>query len=59
LDGEGKFAQPYVNGSDEMTFCAVLQNWGFSEKIGPVYLSDGEGSLSASKREEIETEVRR
>jgi ATP-dependent metalloprotease len=35
------------------------QNWGYSEKIGPVYLNDQEERISASKREEIEGEVRR
>jgi ATP-dependent metalloprotease len=35
------------------------QNWGYSEKIGPVYLSDRQEGISASKREEIESEVRR
>jgi ATP-dependent metalloprotease len=35
------------------------QNWGYSEKIGPVYLNDREENISASKREEIENEVRR
>ena len=42
-----------------MTRCLYSQNWGYSEKIGPVYLNDREESISASKREEIENEVRR
>ena len=35
------------------------QNWGYSDKIGPVYHNDREESISMSKREEIENEVRR
>jgi hypothetical protein len=42
-----------------MTLCDVMQYWGYSEKIGPVFLNDREEDLSASKREEVEGEVRR
>jgi ATP-dependent metalloprotease len=42
-----------------MTLSLVLQNWGYSDKIGPVYLNDREENISMSKREEIESEVRR
>jgi len=42
-----------------MTLSLILQNWGYSDKIGPVYLNDREESISMSKREEIESEVRR
>jgi len=41
------------------TATRMVKNWGYSEKIGPVYLNDREESISASKREEIENEVRR
>ncbi|KAL7283363.1 hypothetical protein ACG7TL_002793 [Trametes sanguinea] len=34
-------------------------NWGFSHKIGPVYLNDGEDAISPKKKDEIEDEVRR
>ncbi|KAF8478682.1 ATP-dependent peptidase [Russula ochroleuca] len=37
----------------------MVKNWGYSEKIGPVYLNDREEGISTSKREEIESEVRR
>ncbi|KAH9997279.1 ATP-dependent peptidase [Russula vinacea] len=37
----------------------MVKNWGYSEKIGPVYLNDREEGISTSKREEIENEVRR
>ena len=36
-----------------------LQNWGYSHKIGPVYLSDREDTISPKKKDEIEDEVRR
>jgi ATP-dependent metalloprotease len=49
--------QSYVNGKLDALPCS--QNWGYSEKIGPVYHNDREESISASKREEIENEVRR
>ncbi|KAI0006028.1 ATP-dependent peptidase [Russula compacta] len=41
------------------TATRMVKNWGYSEKIGPVYLNDREESISTSKREEIESEVRR
>ncbi|KAI9509379.1 ATP-dependent metallopeptidase Hfl [Russula earlei] len=44
--------------AEELIFGAE-NNWGYSEKIGPVYLNDREESISTSKREEIENEVRR
>ena len=47
----------YQNGRHDTFFC--LQNWGYSEKIGPVYLGEREEGISMSKREEIENEVRR
>jgi len=37
----------------------MVKNWGYSEKIGPVYLGEREEGISMSKREEIENEVRR
>jgi len=41
------------------TATRMVKNWGYSEKIGPVYLNDREENISTSKREEIENEVRR
>jgi len=41
------------------TATRMVKNWGYSEKIGPVYLNDREESISTSKREEVENEVRR
>ncbi|KAI0302030.1 ATP-dependent peptidase [Russula brevipes] len=41
------------------TATRMVKNWGYSEKIGPVYLNDREENISTSKREEIESEVRR
>ena len=35
------------------------QNWGYSHKIGPVYLNDREDTISPKKKDEIEDEVRR
>ena len=35
------------------------QNWGYSHKIGPVYLNDREDAISPKKKDEIEDEVRR
>ncbi|OSD01552.1 ATP-dependent metallopeptidase Hfl [Trametes coccinea BRFM310] len=37
---------------------AMVKNWGFSHKIGPVYLNDGEDAISPKKKDEIEDEVR-
>ncbi|KZT11352.1 ATP-dependent metallopeptidase Hfl [Laetiporus sulphureus 93-53] len=37
---------------------AMVKNWGFSDKIGPVYYSDREDPISPSKSDEIEGEVR-
>ena len=41
------------------TVPSSLQNWGYSHKIGPVYLSDREDTISPKKKDEIEDEVRR
>ena len=50
----------YQNGEhDAFSLSLFLQNWGYSDKIGPVYHNDREESISMSKREEIENEVRR
>ena len=35
------------------------QNWGYSDKIGPVYLNDREDAISPKKKDEIEDEVRK
>ncbi|KAH9946143.1 ATP-dependent metallopeptidase Hfl [Epithele typhae] len=37
---------------------AMVKNWGYSQKIGPVYLSDREDTISPKKKDEIEDEVR-
>ncbi|KAH9854180.1 ATP-dependent metallopeptidase Hfl [Lenzites betulinus] len=37
---------------------AMVKNWGYSDKIGPVYLSDREDTISPKKKDEIEDEVR-
>ncbi|RPD66106.1 ATP-dependent metallopeptidase Hfl [Lentinus tigrinus ALCF2SS1-7] len=37
---------------------AMVKNWGYSHKIGPVYLSDREDTISPKKKDEIEDEVR-
>lgn len=37
---------------------AMVKNWGFSDKIGPVYYNDREESISPTKSDEIEGEVR-
>ncbi|KAH9901349.1 ATP-dependent metallopeptidase Hfl [Cubamyces lactineus] len=37
---------------------AMVKNWGYSHKIGPVYLSDREDAISPKKKDEIEDEVR-
>ncbi|KAI0256691.1 ATP-dependent peptidase [Lactifluus subvellereus] len=68
----GRVAEELIFGSENVTSGAssdlqkatatatrMVKNWGYSEKIGPVYLSDREEGISASKREEIEGEVRR
>ncbi|KAA1471177.1 ATP-dependent metallopeptidase Hfl [Dentipellis sp. KUC8613] len=36
----------------------MVKYWGYSDKIGPVFLNEREEPVSAHKREEIETEVR-
>jgi len=38
---------------------AMVKNWGYSAKIGPVYFSDRDGAVSATKTDEIESEVRK
>ncbi|OBZ75445.1 ATP-dependent zinc metalloprotease FTSH 5, mitochondrial [Grifola frondosa] len=37
---------------------AMVKNWGYSDKIGPVYYNDREESISPQKKDEIEGEVR-
>nr|VWO98631.1 N/A [Ganoderma boninense] len=37
---------------------AMVKNWGYSHKIGPVYLNDREDAISPKKKDEIEDEVR-
>ncbi|KAH9951246.1 ATP-dependent metallopeptidase Hfl [Amylocystis lapponica] len=37
---------------------AMVKNWGFSDKIGPVYYNDREDTISPAKSDEIEHEVR-
>ncbi|KAI0306580.1 ATP-dependent peptidase [Multifurca ochricompacta] len=68
----GRVAEELIFGAENVTSGAssdlrkatatatrMVKNWGYSEKIGPVYLSDREEGISASKREEVESEVRR
>lgn len=38
---------------------AISQSYGLSDKIGPVYISESDMSLSPQIREDIEREVRR
>jgi len=40
------------------TATAMVKHWGFSPKIGPVFHNDRDETLSTTKREEIEEEVR-
>jgi len=50
----------YQNGEhDAFSSPPFFQNWGYSDKIGLVYLNDREETISMNKREEIENEVRR
>ncbi|KAH9981299.1 ATP-dependent peptidase [Lactifluus volemus] len=68
----GRVAEELIFGSENVTSGAssdlqkatitatrMVKYWGYSEKIGPVFLNDREEDLSASKREEVEGEVRR
>ncbi|KAH9001276.1 ATP-dependent peptidase [Lactarius akahatsu] len=68
----GRVAEELIFGAENVTSGAssdlrkatatatrMVKNWGYSEKIGPVYLNDQEESISGSKREEVEGEVRR
>ncbi|KAI0273626.1 ATP-dependent metallopeptidase Hfl [Gloeopeniophorella convolvens] len=67
----GRVAEELIFGAENVTSGAssdlrkatatatrMVKNWGYSEKIGPVYLNEREESISASKREEVESEVR-
>jgi len=40
------------------TATAMVKNFGFSQKVGPVYYSDREESISPQTRENIDSEVR-
>jgi len=40
------------------TATAMVKNWGYSEKVGPVFYNDTEETISPRRREEIEDEVR-
>lgn len=37
---------------------AMVKNWGFSDKVGPVYYNDKEDEISPARKDEIESEVR-
>jgi ATP-dependent metalloprotease len=37
----------------------MIQKWGFSEKVGPVFYNDHDETISPRTREEIEEEVRK
>jgi ATP-dependent metalloprotease len=37
----------------------MIQKWGFSEKVGPVFYNDQDETISPRRREEIEEEVRK
>ncbi|KAH7930770.1 ATP-dependent metallopeptidase Hfl [Leucogyrophana mollusca] len=39
------------------TATAMVKNWGFSEKVGPVYYSDHEEAISPATREKIDAEI--
>ncbi|KAI9064398.1 ATP-dependent metallopeptidase Hfl [Trametes sanguinea] len=67
----GRVAEELVYGPDQVTSGAssdlqhatrtaraMVKNWGYSHKIGPVYLNDREDSISPKKKDEIEDEVR-
>jgi hypothetical protein len=49
----------FQNGEHDAFSPPFFQNWGYSDKIGLVYLNDREETISMSKHEEIENEVRR
>ncbi|CCM02099.1 uncharacterized protein FIBRA_04176 [Fibroporia radiculosa] len=67
----GRVAEGLVYGADKVTSGAssdlkqatrtaraMVKNWGYSDKIGPVYYNDREDAISPSKSDEIEGEVR-
>jgi len=67
----GRVAEEIVYGKENVTSGAssdlmkasstarhMVQDWGYSEKIGPVYYGDSSEPVSPQKRSEIESEVR-
>jgi len=40
------------------TATAMVKNWGYSDKVGPVFYNDRDETISPRRREEIEDEVR-
>jgi len=67
----GRVAEAIIYGSDNVTSgatsdlkqatrtaTAMVKNFGFSQKVGPVYYSDREETISPQTREKIDAEVR-
>jgi len=51
---------PFVPAADSYTQIPFSQNYGYSQKIGPVYYDEQDlQTMSSQKREEIEAEVRK
>ncbi|THH27247.1 hypothetical protein EUX98_g6934 [Antrodiella citrinella] len=68
----GRVAEGLIYGPEEITSGAssdlqsatrtaraMVKNWGYSSKIGPVYFSDRDAAVSTTKSDEIESEVRK
>ncbi|KZT26425.1 ATP-dependent metallopeptidase Hfl [Neolentinus lepideus HHB14362 ss-1] len=67
----GRVAEELIFGSENVTSGAssdlrhatstasrMVKNFGYSQKVGPVYYSDAQEGISPHKREEIENEIR-
>ncbi|CAL1704748.1 unnamed protein product [Somion occarium] len=67
----GRVAEELIYGTDNVTSgCssdirkatavarAMVKQWGFSDKVGPVFFNDRDATIPPQKLEEIETEVR-
>jgi len=68
----GRVAEEIIYGADGVTSgassdlqkatqvaTAMVKNWGFSDKVGPVYYSDRETVISPRTRENIDIEIRK